>query len=78
MEINATETKQLKVESSRNRALQLVAKIIYEKGGMKEEVVEARPHRTGFGGRVFLKAGLKGSIKDCFTYHIKVRAWMPK
>jgi len=26
-----------------------VAKIIHEKGGMKEEVIEARPHRTGFG-----------------------------
>jgi len=40
-----------------------VAKIIYEKGGMKEEVVEARPRRTGFGGKVFLKARPKGFYK---------------
>jgi len=56
--INATNIQLLKVKSSRNRTLKLVAKIIYEKGGMKKEVVEARPHRPGFGCRVFLKARL--------------------
>jgi len=44
---------------------------------MKEEVVEARPHRNGFGCKAFLKAGSWGSIKVCFIHHIKDRAWMP-
>lgn len=48
------------------------------KGGMQREVVEAKPHREGFGCKdFFLKPDLLSSMKNCFAYYNKIGAWMP-